>query len=263
MYKYSKMRKGGGDNPLLLPSDDMKVNGRSLSEWVSGYRQLTVSGRGLLGQKVTTTEVPGRRGVWVEDVIDSERVIEIKYKLEATTSEGLREKFAKLNKVLRTLSPDGFLDLKFADEPDFTYYGFYSDADDVEETGLSIISKFSLIVPDGYKKKDPQNSTGAISLTHAIEVLPDSIIVTVSKTTDNVQIINGNKVLSFRGSYQQGKDIELDFRGDEVTIRYDNRNILSELERFSPLEIFTVKNRDTLTAKNASIKRVVWRDEQA
>ncbi|MBF0844824.1 phage tail family protein [Streptococcus danieliae] len=263
MYNYQKMKKGGGDNPLLLPSDDMRVNGRSLSEWVPGYRQLTVSGRGLLEQKVTTTDIPGRRGLWVEDVIDSERILEIKYKLEATSSEGLREKFANLNKVLRTLSQDGFLNLVFADEPGFTYYALYSEAEDIEETGLSVISKFSLLVPDGYKKKDPQNSTGLISLTHAIEVLPDSIIVTVSKTTDNVQIINRDKVLSFRGSYQQGKDIELDFREDEVTIRYDNRSILSELERFSPLEVFTIKNRDTLTAKNASIKRVVWRDEQA
>lgn len=263
MYTYQSMKKGGGDNPLLLPSDDMRVNGRSLSELVQGYRQLSVSGRGLLGQKVSTTEVPGRRGVWVEDFIDEERVIEIKYKLEAKTSEELRERFANLNKALRTVALDGFLNLVFNDEPEFTYYGLFNGADDIEETGLSIISKFSILIPDGYKKGSPQHSTGAISLKHAIEVVPDSIIVTVSKLTDQVQIINRDKVISFKGSYAQGKDIEITFVGDEVKVVYDNRSILSELERFSPLENFIVRNRDTITAKNATVKNVVWRDEQA
>ena len=53
------------------------------------------------------------------------------------------------------------------------------------------------------------------------------------------------------------------FGNEEVTAVYNGRNILSELERFSPLEQFTVKNGDTITAKNATVKRVVWRDERA
>lgn len=263
MYDFVDVTSRSRAEPSRLPVDDMKVNGISLSDWVPGYRHLTVKGRGIQGRRIKTQEVPGRRGLWIDSVEDKEIILEIQYLLEASTSADLRERFGNLNKVLRTHGPSGFLEIKFDDESSFTYYAILTDSEDIEEDSYTIRSSFKLLVPDGYKKKDPQNSTGLISLTHAMEVLPDSIIVTVSKTTDNVQIINRDKVLSFRGSYQQGKDIELDFRGDEVTIRYDNRNILSELERFSPLEIFTVKNRDTLTAKNASIKRVVWRDEQA
>ena len=128
---------------------------------------------------------------------------------------------------------------------------------------MSIISKFTLLVPDGYKKKQAQNSTGPIALSDALEVLPESITVTPTGTVNQVQIINGTKVLSFSGSYAAGKDLVVTFGNEEVTAIYNGRNILSELERFSPLEQFTVKNGDTITAKNAVVKKVVWRDERA
>lgn len=262
MYGYSKLEKNNNIT-AFEPSDNMSINGTPLNRLVDGYTHLTVTGRGLLGQTVKKSSVPGRRGVWVEDVSDDERQLEIKYKLEADTSSKMRDKFAKLNKILRTHASSGFLEITFKDEPEYVYYGYFSGADDIEEKSLSIISKFTILVPDGYKKKQAQNSTGPIALSDALEVLPESITVTPTGTVNQVQIINGTKVLSFSGSYVAGTDLVVTFGNEEVTAVYNGRNILSELERFSPLEQFTVKNGDTITAKNATVKRVVWRDERA
>ena len=262
MYGYSKLEKNNNIT-AFEPSDNMSINGTPLNRLVDGYTHLTVTGRGLLGQTIKKSSVPGRRGVWVEDVSDDERSLEIKYKLEADTSSKMRDKFAKLNKILRTHASSGFLEITFKDEPEYVYYGYFSGADDIEEKSLSIISKFTILVPDGYKKKQAQNSTGSITLSDALEVLPESITVTPTGTVNQVQIINGTKVLSFSGSYAAGKDLVVTFGNEEVTAVYNGRNILSELERFSPLEQFTVKNGDTITAKNATVKRVVWRDERA
>lgn len=262
MYGYSKLEKNNNIT-AFEPSDNMSINGTPLNLLVDGYTHLTVTGRGLLGQTIKKSSVPGRRGVWVEDVSDDERQLEIKYKLEADTSSKMRDKFAKLNKILRTQASSGFLEITFKDEPEYVYYGYFSGADDIEEKSLSIISKFTILVPDGYKKKQAQNSTGPIALSDALEVLPESIMVTPTGTVNQVQIINGTKVLSFSGSYAAGKDLVITFGNEEVTAVYNGRNILSELERFSPLEQFTVKNGDTITAKNAVVKRVVWRDERA
>ncbi|WP_314479446.1 distal tail protein Dit [Streptococcus cristatus] len=262
MYGYSKLEKNNNIT-AFEPSDNMSINGTPLNLLVDGYTHLTVTGRGLLGQTIKKSSVPGRRGVWVEDVSDDERQLEIKYKLEADTSSKMRDKFAKLNKILRTQASSGFLEITFKDEPEYVYYGYFSGADDIEEKSLSIISKFTLLVPDGYKKKQAQNSTGPIALSDALEVLPESITVTPTGTVNQVQIINGTKVLSFSGSYAAGKDLVITFGNEEVTAVYNGRNILSELERFSPLEQFTLKNGDTITAKNAVVKRVVWRDERA
>ena len=262
MYGYSKLEKNNNIT-AFEPSDNMSINGTPLNLLVDGYTHLTVTGRGLLGQTVKKSSVPGRRGVWVVDVSDDERQLEIKYKLEADTSSKMRDKFAKLNKILRTHASSGFLEITFKDEPEYVYYGFFSGADAIEEKSLSIISKFTILVPDGYKKKQAQNSIGPIALSDALEVLPESITVTPTGTVNQVQIINGTKVLSFSGSYVAGKDLVITFGNEEVTAVYNGRNILSELERFSPLEQFTVKNGDTITAKNATVKRVVWRDERA
>lgn len=262
MYGYSKLEKNNNIT-AFEPSDNMSINGTPLNRLVDGYTHLTVTGRGLLGQTIKKSSVPGRRGVWVEDVSDDERQLEIKYKLEADTSSKMRDKFAKLNKILRTQASSGFLEITFKDEPEYVYYGYFSGADDIEEKSLSIISKFTILVPDGYKKKQAQNSTGPIALSDALEVLPESIMVTPTGTVNQVQIINGTKVLSFSGSYAAGKDLVVTFGNEEVTAVYNGRNILSELEKFSPLEQFTVKNGDTITAKNAVVKKVVWRDERA
>lgn len=263
MYNYASLGKLDREVATLEPSDNLIINGQPLNSLIEGYRHLTVTGRGLLGQNVSTTKVPGRRGVWVDSFTDEERTLEIKYRLTAETSAQIRDKFAKLNKILRTHAPSGFLEVSFQDEPEYIYYGYFNGADSFEETSLSIVSKFSLIIPDGYKKKRPQSSTGPISLVDALEVLPDSITVTPTKVTNQLQIVNGSKVLSFAGTYTPGKDIVISFDPDEIKITFGGRNILSELERFSPLENFTVRNGDTITAVNATVKRVVWRDERA
>lgn len=263
MYDYASLGKLDREVATLEPSDNLIINGQPLNSLIEGYRHLTVTGRGLLGQNVTTTKVPGRRGVWVDSFTDEERTLEIKYQLTAETSAQMRDRFAKLNKILRTHAQSGFLEISFRDEPDFIYYGYFNGADSFEESSLSIISKFSLLIPDGYKKKRPQTSTGAVSLIDAVEVLPDSITVTPTKVTNQLQIVNGSKVLSFAGTYTPGKDIIISFDPDEIKITFGGRNILSELERFSPLENFTVRNGDTITAVNATVKKVVWRDERA
>lgn len=263
MYDYTSLKKLDQDATSFEPSDNLIINGQPLNSLIEGYRHLTVSGRGLLGRNVSTTNVTGRRGVWVDDYSDEERTLEIKYQLTADTSVQMRDKFAKLNKILRTHAPSGFLEISFRDEPEYVYYGLFNGADTFEEKSLSIVSKFSLLIPDGYKKKRPQSSTGAVTLIDAVEVLPESITVTPSKVTDQVQIVNGSKVISFSGSYAPGNDIVISFDPDEVKATYGNRNILSELDRFSPLELFKVRDGDTITAVNAVIKKVVWRDERA
>ncbi|MGV3060625.1 distal tail protein Dit [Streptococcus hyovaginalis] len=261
MYDYYSLQKTDKSDSFV-PSDNMSINGIPLNELVEGYMHLTVTGRGIIGQRIETEGIRGRRGVWVDDVSDPERELEIKYRLQASTSEELRERFAKLNKVLRTESDSGYLEITFKDEPDYVYYGFLVDADSIEETNLSPISKFTLLIPDGYKKKKAQSSTGLISLVDASQVLPDKIVVQATGTVNQIQIINGNKILDFKGSYASGTDIIITYDSDEVTATYGGRNMLSELQLYSPLETFYLKNGDTVTVKNGTLKQITWRDER-
>lgn len=262
MYGYSKLEKHN-DIVAIEPSDNMSINGTPVNEIVDGYRQLSVSGRGLIGQEVKTTSIAGRRGVWIEEISEPSRVLEIKYQLEASTSEKLREKFDKLNLFLRTTNNGSkTLEVTFKDEPSFTYYAIFSGADSFEENSKSIVSRFSLLVPDGYKKSRLKGSVGQIELTGAFEVMPEKIVVTTTKTTNAVRITNGRQTISFTGAYDANQDITILFETEEVKAIYKNRSILSELDLFSDLENFKVRNRDTISATNATVKEVKWRDER-
>lgn len=261
MYGYSKLEKHN-DIVATTPSDNMSINGTPVNEIVEGYRQLSVSGRGLIGREVKTTSIAGRRGVWIEEISEPSRVLEIKYQLEAKTSEELREKFDKLNLFLRTTNSSNLLEVTFKDEPNFTYFAIFNGADNFEENSKSIVSRFSLLVPDGYKKSRLKDSVGQIELTGAFEVTPEKIVVTTTKTTNVVRITNGRQTISFTGAYDTNQDITILFETNEVKALYKGRNILSELDLFSDLENFKVRNLDTVSATNATVKEVKWRDER-
>lgn len=261
MYGYSRLEKHD-DIVATTPSDNMSINGRPVNEIVEGYRQLSVSGRGLIGCEVKTTSIAGRRGVWIEEISEPSRVLEIKYQLEAKTSEELREKFDKLNLFLRTTNSSNLLEVTFKDEPNFTYFAIFNGADNFEENSKSIVSRFSLLVPDGYKKSRLKESVGQIELTGAFEVMPEKIVVTTTKTTNTVRVTNGRQTISFTGAYDVNQDITILFETNEVKALYKGRNILSELDLFSDLENFKVRNLDTVSATNATVKEVKWRDER-
>lgn len=261
MYGYSKLEKHN-DIVATTPSDNMSINGTPVNDIVDGYRQLSVSGRGLIGREVKTTSIAGRRGVWIEEISEPSRVLEIKYQLEAKTSEELREKFDKLNLFLRTTNSSNLLEVTFKDEPNFTYFAIFNGADNFEENSKSIVSRFSLLVPDGYKKSRLKESVGQIELTGAFEVMPEKIVVTTTKTTNDVRITNGRQTISFTGAYDANQDITILFETNEVKAMYKGRGILSELDLFSDLENFKVRNRDTVSATNARVKEVKWRDER-
>jgi len=261
MYGYSKLEKHN-DIVATTPSDNMSINGTPVNEIADGYRQLSVSGRGLIGREVKTTSIAGRRGVWIEEISEPSRVLEIKYQLEAKTSEELREKFDKLNLFLRTTNSSNLLEVTFKDEPNFTYFAIFNGADNFEENSKSIVSRFSLLVPDGYKKSRLKDSVGLIELNGAFEVTPEKIVVTTTKTTNTVRITNGRQTISFTGAYDANQDITILFETNEVKALYKNRSILSELDLFSDFENFKVRNRDTVSATNARVKEVKWRDER-
>ena len=261
MYGYSRLEKNN-DIVAFEPSDNMSINGRPVNDIVDGYRQLSVSGRGLIGREVKTTSIAGRRGVWIEEISEPSRVLEIKYQLEAKTSEELREKFDKLNLFLRTTNSSNLLEVTFKDEPNFTYFAIFNGADNFEENSKSIVSRFSLLVPDGYKKSRLKESVGQIELTGAFEVIPEKIVVTTTKTTNVVRITNGRQTISFTGAYDANQDITILFETNEVKAMYKGRSILSELDLFSDLENFKVRNLDTVSATNARVKEVKWRDER-
>lgn len=244
------------------PSDNLRLNGVGINGLVDGYRQLSVSGRGVVSRRVDTTDVPARGGVWYGGAVDVEREITVKYLLEAQSSAELRLRFEKLNDVLRKTNADGYLNVTFADEPDYTYLAVLKEASDVVEDSLNLMSEFVLLCPSPTKKGRLMNSLGRITLSSDRAVLPTKIILSVTGTVDTVEVINGTKKLVLKGSYKAGDVITFDFKPDDFEIFLGSRLILHDLQLYSPLEDFWLRNGDTVTAKNATVTKIEWRDER-
>lgn len=257
MNEYVKLTGRGGNTHR--PVDNMKFNGRYLDDVIDGYLQLHVAGRQLVSRRLAKTEIPARAGAWFDNVVDDTRQLTIKYQMKAETSSGLRDAIFKLNKALRS---DGPVSIVFDDEPDFEYFGVYVEGSNEPETSLSFVGEFQITCLNPAKFKKVQSSTGAITLTEAEKVLPRKITLTVSGTVDTVEVINGNKKLVLKGSYKAGDVITFDFKPDDFEIFLGSRLILFDLQLYSPLEDFWLRNGDTVTAKNATITKIEWRDER-
>ncbi|MGT2769249.1 distal tail protein Dit [Streptococcus ictaluri] len=249
--------ESGASVTARLPSDNMSVNGEPLNEIVPGYRQLHVAGRGLIGQEIETITIPSRRGVYVTNIQDKERELTITFQLVAKKSEDLRNAYTKLNKALR-----GELSLVFADEPDFTYKGYLSSVPNDAEQSLTIVSSFTILVPDPFKQGKTKSSTGLITLTDADEVLPSKITLALSGSASEIEITAGNNRMKLKGHYGGGDKITIEWLADEFVIKHNANLALSHLLHLSVPEEFYVKNGDTIKATNATVERVEWRDEQ-
>ena len=256
MYEFTDLNVTT-NRTLKLASDCMSINGEYLEKLIKGYRQLGVSGRGIVSRKVKRDDVPRRAGSWFSYAQDNERMIEVTFKLEASTSEELRECYWQLNKVLRS---DGeFLKLKFKDESDYTYEAIYIEGESNPEQALSIIDKLVFVCPNPYKYKEVRTSLDTVNSSDWIELI--EITGTVKSSTRTIDIMNGRETIHLKGNYASGDKIVIHF-GDEISITKNGNNILHELQLHSPLEFFDVKNGERITSNELDIQ-FKWREYRA
>ncbi|HHL9833490.1 TPA: phage tail protein, partial [Streptococcus pyogenes] len=84
------------------------------------------------------------------------------------------------------------------DESDFTYKGYLSSAPNDAEQSLTLVSSFTILVPDPFKQGKTKSSAGLITLTDADEVLPDKIVLSTNSASE-IEIIAGNNRMKLKG----------------------------------------------------------------
>lgn len=242
MYEFVEITKNQPSQPMLA-SDEMMIGGRYVSETISGYQQLQVSGRGILSRSVKREEIPRRSGSWFSYAQDKERILEVAFKLEAGCSEELRERYDTLNRLLRYGGQP--LPLSFRDEPEYTYYGYLEDGGSEFEKALTLIDKFTIVCPDPYKYKATKFSEGSVESEDYMKLL--TIIGTVKADAKDLTITNGRETIRLKGNFSSGDRLMIKFR-DEVTLTLNNNNALQMVDLGSDLENFILKSGDRITS---------------
>ena len=258
MYQFQDPNGRIAADAIIAPSDNLTVNGQRLDAVVPGYRHLYVDGRGLIAQENDSDKVPGRAGVALKGRQYAARKITVYYQIRVGSSRELRDSYAALNKAL-----SGNLTLSFADEPLWEYEAILADVSEGPEQSLDVKGHFTLLCPSPWKYLQKQaSSNGQIRLSHASEVTPLKLAVITSKVSDRVEIINRGQRIVLGGSFASGQLVTVEYKPDEISITYGGRSILHQLQRFSDLENFTLRDGDTVTAVNATIQTIEWRDKR-
>lgn len=258
MYNYQTFKKGGEDN-RSQPSQNMKFNDVYLNELIDGYRQLNVAGRHLISRDLDLVKVPYRDGKWFNDASLEPREIVVNFQLIATDSNDMRQKMAKLNKLLNT---NELVPIVFDDEPLYTYFGTFSYAPNDNETRLSIVSSFTLICPTPFKFKLKQTSVnGQIPTLEQDNILPDKLVARVTTNTQRVEILNGARRIVFDGNYLQNDTITITW-GDEVDAKHNQNNALMQIQQFGFPTAFTINSGDVVRGINCTISLIEWRDRR-
>ncbi|AYY27349.1 distal tail protein Dit [Bacillus cereus group sp. Bce033] len=79
-----------------------------------------IRGRGILSDEIYELSVPRRAGSYYLGKRTPKRVIEIDFSLKGVSLLDIRKRIDELNKLLYTDNP---VEIKFTDEPEYTYYG--------------------------------------------------------------------------------------------------------------------------------------------
>lgn len=145
MYPYIDTTEAVEDTSL--PSEALQINGTYLEEIVEGYRTLYVSGRELLEQELTTTELTWRHGSLYRSRRYPERVITVGYQLIAEDNEAFREAFIALAGALNVENAE----LIFADEQDKFFIGTPSGVGDIEPGRNAVTGEFEITCADPFK----------------------------------------------------------------------------------------------------------------
>lgn len=241
----------------FAPSDNVKINGQYLNDLVEGYKQLVVSGRGVMSQEIENIKIPSRDGVYAGNVSIPPRIITIKYQLDARSSSELRNRFSELNKFLANKSE---LKIEFDDDKGWVYHGYLATSEDFEEDKLSIISSFTILCTDPYAYSSLKTSN-PVTLEYADKMLPTKIEL-IGTNTSKIEIKSGTNKIVLNGSYPSGSKITLEWTNEELLIKRGTQNILTDLAWNSYPETFFLYSNSPITVTGATLDKIEWRDKK-
>jgi predicted phage tail component-like protein len=149
MYEFVNLTEPGTQSTSL--SVQTIFNGTNIDEALSdqngSFTTLTVSGRSNVNNRINAFEIPGQDGLMESDEpTSSEKEITVKYKITDKTNEGFRQRYNRLNALLKGSKKE----LIFTDE-DATFYATLSSNDVPEENSNILIGSITFLCSDPNK----------------------------------------------------------------------------------------------------------------
>lgn len=185
-----------------LPAEAMSYNGVFIENEISGYRTLYVSGRELLVSELQTGEINGIDGARYLGRRRPVRMIKVGYQLIADSAADFRNKFNRLNALLRGEQ----VRIIFNDEPDKFFVGTKTGNSEVEAGKNAVIGEIEISCTDPYKYSTVEKPFVAEDAEGTLTLLvnnegtePCAIRYGIMTRSDNgfVSLISNNGIMRF------------------------------------------------------------------
>ena len=196
MYEFKGLQGTTDAEGVRLRSDELYLDGKTLTGQIEGYTQVSVTDGLLQGYEVETVKYLNRYGEEPIGVRKGVREFTIKYVIYSTSRSELRERFDKLQRLL-----NGEHVVSFADLGGWYYQKVVlTGVGSVETNSLNIVSTFTLTAYDPHRYAPTLTKEETVSINSVEKVDIEGIEVTFSATIDNplVVIDNGLYTTDFR-----------------------------------------------------------------
>lgn len=130
-----------------LPSEALMINGIFIENLIEGYTTISTVGRELIKKEISSEVIGSTDGAFFDYSRIPDRIITVRFKLEASNSEDFRNKFNKLNEVLNVEQAK----LIFNDELDKYFVGTLQDIENVQDGRNVVSGSFTMYCADPYK----------------------------------------------------------------------------------------------------------------
>ncbi len=266
MYNFTELNQNQ-TGMSFLPSVAMEIDGVFIENEIVGYRTLTVEGREHFSTNINSIGmVSGLDGsIFLSETMPN-KLIRVKFKLEADSSEEFQLKFNKLKAILKSKRNET-VKVSFKDEIDFYYDALVSGIEGVNPGGNTTIGVIVISVNPFKYSKELREATGSsvlVSLDYKNTITFEKITVDINFSTNLMSLSNTTKGyhLSILGPFQTGDKVEIDFIKKTITLN-NTQNILNRLvfesSRFTD---FYIDNGDTITIDgNVGNMKCKWRDK--
>ncbi|WP_347962625.1 distal tail protein Dit [Lactococcus formosensis] len=247
MYNFKDTKANTAKDSVFIPTSALMYNGAYLENVVEGYQTLKVEGREMSSLSFDSQEM--QVGGFITSSRIPSKTLKITYKLEDKDPVKLQEKFDNL---MIALYKEKDVAIKFKDMPDYTYYGRFSSADDVDGDRNAIISTFEILLSDPFKYQAQTTDTGKVSAVLPYKIAPDVVSFTMTAESATLKL-NGYTVKISGVSINQV--IELDFINGNVKVNnVVNNKVLSMDSDFKNIKITTKSELTGTGFKDGTIK---------
>lgn len=250
MYEHRPLTPSTAGNQLL-PSVAINFNGYQLDEEIEAFRTLKVSGRETIPVELSSENV--QEGTITLSSRLPHREMVVTYMMNSDNNQAFQDGFQALRRLLTTNEQ---MPVTFLDEPNTVYFGRLSAMEKPADDSNAVVSSFTIHCDSPFKFGELVTTDGQVTIDTFYETLPEQITLTITETTNHIEITDGIHTISATGTFNAGVDVVFYFDKEEMYMTVDGVESTYMIDLNSDFENFHLVNGRTLTSPQGNLELV-------